>query len=83
MIYSFVIKERLNRTTGELEYSVKPKLQADFSAADPTRNTMDSEAFLSLMSVQVVIGDDVFPVTAAWDRKRNGWFLPDKVLASQ
>ena len=78
MIYKFVFKERFNRATGQLEYIVKPKLQADLSRADPLRNTALSEDELSGMSVQVTIGPSPFSLTAQWDRTRNGWFLADK-----
>ena len=83
ILYLFVIRERFNRQTGAVEYIIKPKLQADLSAADPNRNPRFTETELVAMRVQVVIGNDPFLIAANWTRERNGWFLPDKVLANQ
>ena len=32
------------------------------------------------MTIQIAIGDDVFFITAPYERKRDGWYLRDKYM---
>ncbi len=58
------MREKLHKTTNELEYIAKWNAEADLAGADPDVNTSFSEAELSEMQVQFHVGYDPFVIPA-------------------
>jgi len=81
-MYNYVIKKKYVKKTDTNEVIVKPKMEGDFGLADPLRNTIYTEAELATMTIQLSIGNDVFYITAPYERKRNGWYLRDKYMVA-
>lgn len=80
MIYNFKITKKFNRLTGNTEFTLKAKAEANGDVANPAvmvGHTLDE---LKTMTIEMIVGDDVFYNTADWARKTNGWYLADKFL---
>ena len=78
MIYLFIMKQKLIRGTGEVQYIFKVKADANLGAADPARNPTLTEEQLAHMHTVIVVGDDVCSIHTDWNRKPYGWFLAEK-----
>jgi hypothetical protein len=85
MTYKFLIKEKIGKLTGEPEYHLKIKAEADLWRTDPNRNSVYSEEDLANMTFQMGIGDDVFYLNDDWERLGGGvvkgWKLDDEVVS--
>lgn len=79
-IYTVVIRKHLNRKTGEIEYILRFKIEADAALADPERNTSYTAEALKNMTTQISVGDDHFYINADFERKNWGWLLRDKYM---
>lgn len=74
-IYRMVLREELNTGTNRREYRIEIRAESDLAATDPDQNPLLGEEELRTMTLQVVIGDEIFALTSAWERYGNGWKL--------
>jgi len=79
-IYDFSLVKRV-RTDGTTIYAAKVRLDADLSAADPSRSNLALEA-LAWMTLSVSSGDDTLTAAGPWEPLRTGWRTRDDELAA-